>query len=373
MQHIKELIPVGGYLFKEPWARGTIGIDWRTMTAKMAGHIHGQRILTYDLANAPPLEEFAELYPTVEEWGWWPDTKADGITAQYANGLWFDGTNWWAVCRAHYDTEPRWDMDVYRDDGVVWTIPLAQQKFSGFVKLPPDADLISWAYFGCGGYESGQGTCSGPTFAEYDGTVHLEHIAFNMENPGPNLEYWNGRSPRRPDYIVGSDTWVGWKPRRRGGVIQGRWASDWLYGGGVILPDGPLCYFPYQGTGQLHYDWNPPHFDQRTITFAEGEWANRSCLLAYDPNTYKVVEFNRLMEFWGPIRGQEIDPQGRLWLAHGYGHGDAEVAIRVYEIVYKEAGVGQARATTAPVRKEFPVNRKAVEQAARALCTPNQP
>jgi hypothetical protein len=223
-------------------------------------------------------------------------------------------------------------MKVYGSDQTVWTVPLAQQRFSGFVKPIPGPDLISWPYFGCGGYESGQGTCSGPTLGEYTGNVLLEYQW--LDNPGSSLEHWDTRAPRLPDYNPGSDTWLGWMPKQIGPEIQGRWASDWLYGGGVILPDGPLCYFPYQGTGVLKYDWNPPHFDQRTITFAENEWMNRSSLLAYDPDTFECVEFDRVLDVRGPIRGQEIDPDGRLWLAEGYGHGDAEVTIRIYQVEY---------------------------------------
>ena len=332
MRRIQSLTLVGGYKLREPWARGSFAVDWRTMTLKMTGNLLNTRLLTYNLANAGPMESFPEVNPAEEGWGWWPDDK-DATTKQYANGLWFDGDKWWAVCRAHYDMSPRGDMDVYADDGTVWPVPLPQQKFSGFVKPPPDAEGISWAYFGCGGYESGQGTSSGPTLADCNGSVFLEYDW--LPTPGSNLERWNTRAPRLPDYFPEGhvDSWVGWEPRNG----QGRWASDWLFGGGVILPNGPLLYFPYVGTGELKYDWhqNPDGFDQRTITFAESSGMNRSRLLAYDPNTLECVEFDRELDFWNPVGGQEVDPQGRLWLAERYAHGDAEVQIRVYQVTYE--------------------------------------
>lgn len=340
MRSIQSLNLVGGYKLKEPWARGSFAVDWRTMTLRMTGNVgnpyYDSSVLTYDLNAAGPPEAFPEVNPSRRDWRWWPNQKP-GAAGQYANGLWFDGTRWWAATRAHYDTAPRGDMDVYADDGTVWNVPLAQQRFSGFVKTPPDADLISWTDFGCGGYESGGGTCSGPTRADYTGRVLLEYDW--LGDPGDSLEYWNTRAPRLPDYFPEGhvDSWIGWDPRLVNNALQGRWASDWLYGGGVILPNGPLCYFPYQGTGELKYDWhqNPFGFDQRTITFAESEGRNRSCLLAYDPDTLQLVEFDRLLDFPGPVRGQEVDPQGRLWLAQGlYGHGDAEVMIRIYEVNY---------------------------------------
>lgn len=340
MRRIQSLTLVGGYKLREPWARGSFAVDWRTLTLRMTGGTgepyYDSSVLTYSLAGAPPMESFPTLNPVRREWRWWPNKKSDGITGQYANGLWFDGGRWWAAPRAHYDMNPSGDMTIYADDGTAWTLPLPQQQFSGFVKTKPGPDLVGWPYMGCGGYESGQGTVSGPTLADYDGTVHLTYGDFNRENPGPNLEHWNTRAPRLPDYFPEGhwDSWVGWQPRQVADVLAGCWASDWLYGGGVILPNGPLCYFPYQGTGELRYDWNPPHFDQRTITFAEGEWANRSSLLAYDPATFEVLEFDRLLDFRGPVGGQEVDPQGRLWLAERYGHGDAEVQIRVYEVTY---------------------------------------
>lgn len=337
MRRIQNLTLVGGYKLKEPWARGSFAVDWRTLILRMTGHVHGNTIQTYNLANAEPLEAWPEVYPSQVDYGWWPNQKP-GAAGFYANGLWFDGDRWWAVCRGTYDMDPAGDMNLYASDGTVWNLPLAQQRFSGFVKTPPDVNLISWPYLGCGGYESGQGTCSGPTLADYTGQVFLEYDW--LASPGPNLEYWDTRAPRLPDYFPEArvDSWIGWRPRTRNNVLEGRWASDWLYGGGVILPDGPLCYFPYQGTGELKYDWhqNPNGFDQRTITFAEGEWCNRSCLLAYDPATFQVIEFDRLLDFTNPVRGQEIDPQGRLWLAEGYGHGDAEVKIRVYQVVYED-------------------------------------
>ncbi len=341
MRRINALNLVGGYKLREPWARGSFAVDWRNMVLKMTGHVHTTRILTYDLANAPPMEGFPEVYPISADWGWWPNTK-ENADHQYCNGLWFNGTNWWAVCRAHYDMSPRWDMDVYADDGTVWTAPLPQQKFSGFVKTPIGEDGISWAYFGCGGYESGQGTPSGPTLADYLGNVYLDYDW--LPNPGANLEHWNTRAPRPADYWPEGhvDSWVGWEPRTVADVRQGRWASDWLYGGGVFLPNGPLLYFPYQGTGELRYSWgqNPDGSRiQRTVTFAENAGMNRTRVLAYDPTTFEpgafeVIEFDREIDFWNPCGGQEIDPQGRLWLSDCFSHGDAEVHIRVYQVTY---------------------------------------
>lgn len=338
MRRIQELVLLGGYKLKEQWARGCIAGDWRTQTLKMVGNVHSNNVLTFDLKNAPPLETFPEIYPVKVEPGWWP-THKNGADHQYANGLWFDGSRYWAVCRAHYDTAPTWNMMAYADDGDIYEIPLEQQKFSGFVKPPVGDDGVSWAYFGCGGYESGQGTCSGPTLADCEGNIFLQYADFNLENPGPNLEYWNLRAPRLPDHFTYTDSWLAWNPREVNGVLEGRWASDWLYGGGVILPDGPLCYFPYQGTGELRYSWgeNPDGSRiQRTITFAEQEWYNRSCLLAYDPATFECVEFGRLLDSQGPVCGQELDPEGRLWLAQSDWTPDNEIQLRVYQVNYKK-------------------------------------
>lgn len=196
------------------------------------------------------------VQPTRTIQPWWPARPPETFGV-YANDLaWYLGQLWVAP-RAFYDLRAGQDLTLYPwspTDGpqTPETISgLPERVFSGFIKRGPGES----PYIGGGGYESGTTgpglVSAGPSLAiRAGGGAHrvLDYPGY-YETPGPSMEYWNLRAPRDADYIAGGgDTWVSWEPR--GG--EGRWASDRIYGGGLLLPEG-VYYWALQGVGETDY------------------------------------------------------------------------------------------------------------------------
>lgn len=325
---------LGGWRLAEPFARGAIAIDFSTMTGYMVGHAQQNYVQVYNLpaiGSGTDVNQWPIVVPTRTIPGWWP--------TGYCNGLvWWNG-KLWASPRVFYDGYPSAGepLTIYGIDptnpAIVTplALPYARQAFSGFIKRGPGQDPL----IGGGGYESGQGTVSGPTLATLAGQVLTTYEWLN--SPGPNLEFWNTRAPREPNYeptIVDSivdptpepgDSWMGWTPRTVNGVLQGRWASDRVYAGGLALAEG-ITYWAWMGTGVLDYRI-------QTYTFAP-DGANRTYEYHYSPQGQFLNYVARPDLSWQPIVGQELGPDGRVYLAQGSQWQSAsypvDVAIKVY-------------------------------------------
>ena len=230
--------------------------------------------------------------------------------------------------RGFYTVEPAatMPMTIYAQDGDQLSINVPQQKFSGFVKRGPGLDPL----IGGGGYESGQGSQSGPSLATLSGQRLIEYQWPGL--PGSNLEYWNQRAPRdtnyRPsDHGIVRDYWVAWLPRTINGTLQGRWASDMVFGGGLALPDG-IVYWPLMGTGDLDYAFQIPTFGKTMQTYE----------YRYDANTYQFRDFAQMQDIgMFPVKGQELGPDGKVYLSvinPWWNQGSTslwtDVAIKVY-------------------------------------------
>jgi hypothetical protein len=121
---------------------------------------------------------------------------------------------------------------------------------------------------------------------------------------------WDQRAPREPNYHLDTDSWVGFNPRVIAGELQGRWAADRIFGGGLWLLEG-ICWWVWTGTGFIDYARQEP-------TFAE--WQNR--------RTYRHVretDTHRLryeLTGLGEVRGQELGPDGLVLLSflHQWSH-----------------------------------------------------
>ncbi len=309
---------LGGWRLTQEFARGTIAIDFAAGKLWLAGHAQTNDVIEYDLpamgTGSDPMA-WPALTPTQIIPGWWPAEQG------YCNGLcWWQGKLWCSP-RVFYDTSPPPDMTIYARDGWTLAIPLPRQKFSGFVKRGPGQE----PYLGCGGYESGQGTSSGPTLATLQGQVLIQYGW--PPDPGPALEHWNERCPREPNYYpVGHvDGWSAWEPRTIDGQLQGRWASDRVQGGGLCLPEG-VCYWPWQGTGEINYA-------NQTYTFAP-DAMNRTRKYTYDKSTYQLIGWEGSDRHeW--VCGQELDAQGRVYLCrsnvwHGNSPYQVDPAVFVY-------------------------------------------
>ncbi len=330
---------LGGWRITQPFARGAIAIDFSRMKLWMAGHAQDNTIVEYDLpamgtGTDPDAWPIVVPVRTIQQW--WPKG--------YPHGLLFWHGKVWVAPRVFYDQPPSSGepLTIYAIDGETMTFPaLLRQTFSGFVKRGPGLD----PYIGGGGYESGQATVSGPTLATLDGKILITHGWPGL--PGDNLEHWNERAPRAPNYnpLIGytnladpspgvpGDSWMGWVPRVVTGVLQGRWASDRIYGGGLVLPEG-ITFWPWMGTGDLDYR-------NQSYTFAPDNM-NRTYVYHYNATTFALIGYEAAPEFDASplanaitaIVGQELGPDGKVYLAHGYqwqsGAYRTDVVLKVY-------------------------------------------
>jgi hypothetical protein len=251
---------------------------------------------------------------------WWNVSGQPYGLAYFRNTLWVSPRVFYAQ-----GDDIALPLTIFGRDGQQIALPIPRQIFSGFVKRGPGLD----PYVGGGGYESGQGTASGPSLADLNGN---EIIRYRWPwYPGENLEFWNQRAPREPNYTVGgeqNDTWVGWEPRVVNGVLEGRWASDRIYGGGLLL-GGVVTYWPWMATGT-----DPLSYSYQTYTFAPNDGYNRTYEYSYTPQGAFLGYAARPEFDWRPVVGQELGPDGRIYLAQSYqwasGFYEADVAIKVF-------------------------------------------
>jgi hypothetical protein len=311
---------LGGWRIAEEFARGAIAIDFARMKLWMIGHAQRNEVLEYDLpamGSGSDVEKYPRVDAIKRTAPWW--------TGGYANGLILWKGKLWAAPRTFYDITPPDTLTLFAQDGEQLTLKIPRQIFSGFVKRGPGMDPL----IGCGGYESGQGSSSGPSLATLDGKSLIQ-FGWPAEpgSVGSNglPANWNRRAPREPNYSCDVDSWVAWKPRTINGMLQGRWASDCIYGGGLVLPEG-ITYWAYQGTGDLNYGRQRP-------TFAAGGM-ERTYEYRYNASTYGFNGYFARPDLgYEPIVGQELAPDGKLFLAHGNQWKSAgytvDVALKVY-------------------------------------------
>jgi hypothetical protein len=309
---------VGGCFGHEEWSSGRIAIDYATGRLWVVGHdqtldVHEYRLSDCPVNNGGDPSTWPVIQPVRTIPRFWPNIEGSGT---YAGGLAFFRGKLWASPKVMYAASPvqgSGPLTLYSPDGSTIDLPLARQKFSGFVKRAGQEPLI-----GGGGYASGQGSVSGPTLATMSGQVLLSYEW--PATPGANLEFWNQRAPREPNYWVEGhgDSWVGWEPRVINGVREGRWASDGIEGGGLLLPDG-LKYWPLMGTGELKYSY-------QSIGFA-AQGNVGSYEYTYDPNTYQFQSYRPFAGAW--VKGQEVGPDGTVYLAQRWLRGNY-IAITVW-------------------------------------------
>lgn len=314
----------GGWRFPFDYQRGAIAIDFSTMTLYMVGHSQRQEVQVY---NLPPMG-------TGTDQSKWPLVFPSRVIPRFwgtgnAYGLIFWKGKLWVSPRVFYDQPPSSEdnLTLYAEDGATINLPYKRQIFSGFVKRGPGLDPL----IGGGGYESGLGTASGPSLATLDGKEILRYQW--LGSPGANLEFWNTRAPRDPDYLplktgtgnttpVAQDDWIGWIPRVVNGKLEGRWASDRVYGGGLVLPEG-VTYWTLMGTGNLDYAWQTLTFgDYATDKTYEYRYSLDGKFLSYTPRPDL-----------GYIVGQELGPDGAVYLndlGQGWFIGSGSVAVKVF-------------------------------------------
>lgn len=284
------------------------------MRAWITGHAGGATVVEYQL---PPMG-------TGVDPAGWPSVPGVVISPWWDASLYSSGLCWWqnklwAAPKSGYDTNPPATTLLVARDGQSITVPLPRQRFAGFVKRGPGLE----PYVGGGGYESGQGSASGPCF----GTVAGQSILEWGWPALPGDAGWDARSPREPNYWPKDhvDSWVAWEPRTVNGVLEGRWASDRVYGGGLVLPEG-ITFWPWLGTGELDYavqsETFAPEAMNRTYAY---RYSGSGALLGYQLSADFVAN---------KVSGQELDTSGRVYLcrtnAWASGSYQVDPAIFVY-------------------------------------------
>lgn len=314
---------IGGWRVAQEYPRGGLAIDFDSGRVFIGGHAQRQEIVEFSLVRrsdetgkpekispgtGDDVVKWPRLDPVEVHTGFWE--------GGYVGGLYFKDNTLWASPKKFYDMSPPSSFHLYGknlDTGKIETVlvELPRQEFGGgFVKGKPDTILL-----GCGGYESGQGSVSGPTLATLDGKALIRqanHGTMKFEK----------RELRPPTYWPTKhvDGWIALEPRD--GI--GRWACDRVHAGGIWHPRG-IAYWALLGIGDLDYA-------RQNETFAA---SNETWLYTYDPKTYGGVEFKK----WdhGHAHGHEVAEDGRVYLlirnAWRSGMARVDSVIKVFETV----------------------------------------
>jgi hypothetical protein len=287
---------LGGWRLACPFAAGGIAIDFDTNSLWLVGNGQVFEFTLPEVGKGRDIESWPILRPNRAISRWWQD-------GCYAHSLcWWKG-KLWASPRHPYDTAPPPTLELSTSDGEKLVVKAGRQAFSGFVKRGPNQE----PYVGAGGHESGQGSSKGPTLATLQGQILIYHDV---------RDGWNGREKREPNYhsITGKDEWYCFNPRMVNNVLEGRWANDHVFGGGLVLPEG-ICFWPSMGIGTIAYAPQVPGSGQTTnFAYDDSPKWNWNYLYRYDPKTYKLLDHS-LWSKTGAISGQELDAQGRIYLA----------------------------------------------------------
>jgi len=314
---------VGGWRLAQEYARGALAIDFDNQRVFIGGHAQRQEIVEFSLMRrSDETGKSEKIAPgTGDDVMKWPRLDPVKVHAGfweggYVGGLYYKDNTLWASPKKFYDMSPPPRFHLYGknlDTGKVETIPvgLPRQAFGGgFVKGKPGTILL-----GCGGYESGQGSVSGPTLATIEGKTLIRQA-----NHG-TMEF-EKRELRPPTYWPAKDVdgWIALKPRND----VGRWACDRVHAGGIWHPRG-VAYWALLGIGDIDYA-------RQNETFAA---SNETWLYTYDPKTYRSVEFKK----WdhGHVHGHEVAEDGRVYLLirNAWRSGVARVdsVVKVFTIV----------------------------------------
>jgi hypothetical protein len=283
----------GGWRLNQAYCKVGLAINFSTMKAWTLGHAQTMPLAEYQLPamgsgtnfNSYPIVGQAKSYGnpyTISGW------NSNYGTQLYAGGLmWRDGLLWMSG-KGFYAASGSFPSTVIKkfslgsSAAIAETITIASrpcQAFGGgFIKGHPTDILV-----GCGGYESGQGSRSGPCWMKLDGTVLNEFGDFS----GPKLE----REKRTNNYSCPND---GWFVPPDGSI--GYWFAGRIWGGGLYL-GGKVCFWVDQGTGPINYSYQTETFGNTSARYL-CKYGDGEHFGTYEPFPYATVA------------GSEISPDG---------------------------------------------------------------
>lgn len=254
---------IGGWRVRQWYCKGGLAIDFGTMRAWTLGHAQTVPLAGYDLPamgsgtspNAWPQVNQARNYGSPYTVAGWNTSYGQQL---YAAGLmWRDGLLWMSG-RGFYASGGSFPSTVVKKFAVAGsTVTLAEtltftgrpmQAFGGgFVKG------VGSYLLGNGGYESGQGSRSGPCWMDAAGTVVNEFPVFDC----PKAD----REKRPSNYSCAASTWF---VPPDGSV--GYWFAGRVWGGGLVL-GGKACFWADHGTGPCDYQNQNDTFGNTSQTY----------------------------------------------------------------------------------------------------------
>lgn len=302
---------VGGYRLKQQFCAGGLAIDFKRGDIYTAGHKQRRNeIIRYKLPDKMGKGDDMSTWPVVKQ--------AEVISGKWggnATGLAVRDDKLWVSPRRQYDTSydelTIFSIDLETGERQEHKLPVKRAAFGGgfwegYQELLP----------GCGGYESGAASVSGPSIIRMDGTRL-------MNPPRHGTMDWQAREKRPPNYSVKEDHWVALRPRDSDGdgELEGRWASDRLWDGGIWHPRG-LFTVVRLGTGELHYRKQGLSFEDTSETW----------LYTYDPQTFDRQSVQFFKWPYGVMYGYASGPDGLIYMSkrNGWKGGIYKVDPAVY-------------------------------------------
>lgn len=255
--------PLGGWRLDIPYAGDGLAVladaDGFAASVFTSGHLQQHLIHRTPLAGPPGGDTLVAAMPrlvpadTLRVDAVFPDLPAGQRVRDFAVVPSATGPELAALGRVFYHTAPRQETRIVvraldaagRPTGTTrfQPVPLPEQEFSGFIKhLDARRDLDA---IGGGGYESGQGSVGGISYAvRRDGTWQ------RLLQPPPFGDLASPRLPRDTAYSCpGGASWVCLPPVDGRGV----WSTERVHSGGVRLGDTVL-FLPSLGYGERTYE-----------------------------------------------------------------------------------------------------------------------
>ena len=317
---------LGGWHIAEPYAGGHLNggglaVDWGTRTLYVyvnnpnAGRV-GVAVFDLPEPGIGTEENWPVIRPRDFIQPWW---ESDNPQSQgsFCQGLLWDEGKLWAVTRDFYPTIPVNTTIVKATDGTRRVYNVPRQGYGNFAKFFGGGHWLA-----CGGHETGQGSIDGPTLADLAGRVRLTYSSL-LDTPGPDNEFWDTVAPRFPDHYPVNpafppgqdrvDYWLAWNPRDVGRGLEGRWASDHVDSGALILLNGGYLCWPLWGTGALDYR---NQLTSGSPVFAASWDLHRTAVYVYVPDgngDYFLAVFDYWPDSQGnpmrnPVRGCDFGP-----------------------------------------------------------------
>lgn len=274
---------VGGWRINQPYCYGGLAIDFATMRAWTCGNrSDNQRgLFGYQLpamGSGQSIESWPQVNPA---WNYGaPYSSLSGPAwYTYATGLLWQNNELWISGRQYYAQWPYPDTTIKK-----FTLSGATATLVDTVTIPRPAQHFGGGFIkggsevlpGCGGYESGHNSVSGPCWMKMDGTIVNSFPIFNAPKEEREKRPDNYSCGTGDDWFVNPDPPVGY-------MIAGR-----IVGGGFIA-NGTTCFVIRHGTGALAYANQGDYFSVTGVDTHLYKYAPGAHFGTYEPFTHGLA------------------------------------------------------------------------------------